>query len=229
MNSYEYLSALRQALEVLPEDERKEAIRYYEDYFLDAGEQDAARIIEELGAPDVVAAEIVKEYRGVARVPQPERQSEQTAYAQHVQTDGWFERLKAKFAGNRNNTLLLILIVVISSPLWGRLLLGLGGGIIGVACAIAVVLLGCVALMVAIPILFMVVGIALLISILFLVNGSVAGVLMLVGGALVCIALALLSGILSIWIFLKCIPAMVNGIGNGFRWIVRKLQGGQSV
>ena len=49
MNAYEYLQALRAALSALPDDEIDSAMRYYEDYFLDAGDENAAQVIEQLG------------------------------------------------------------------------------------------------------------------------------------------------------------------------------------
>ena len=51
MTAYEYLNALREALGVLPDEERANAIRYYEEYFLDAGPENEGRVIQELGAP----------------------------------------------------------------------------------------------------------------------------------------------------------------------------------
>ena len=67
MNAYEYLQALRAALSALPDDEIDSAMRYYEDYFLDAGDENAAQVIEELGPPEQVAQAILNEYTGVAR------------------------------------------------------------------------------------------------------------------------------------------------------------------
>lgn len=67
MTAYEYLNALRQALEVLPDEERANAIRYYEEYFLDAGAENEARVIEELGAPELVAQQILNDYKELVR------------------------------------------------------------------------------------------------------------------------------------------------------------------
>ena len=67
MNAYEYLQALRAALSALPDDEIDSAMRYYEDYFLDAGDENAAQVIEQLGPPEQVAQAILNEYTGVAR------------------------------------------------------------------------------------------------------------------------------------------------------------------
>ncbi len=67
MTAYEYMNALREALGVLPEEERANAIRYYEEYFLDAGPENEARVIEELGAPEQVAQQILNDYKEIVR------------------------------------------------------------------------------------------------------------------------------------------------------------------
>lgn len=71
MTAYEYLNALREALGVLPDEERANAIRYYEEYFLDAGPENEMRVIQELGTPEEVAQQILNDYKEVARVAQP--------------------------------------------------------------------------------------------------------------------------------------------------------------
>ena len=52
MNAYEYLQALRAALEVLPDEEINSAIRYYEDYFLDAGDETPPKSSKNLARPN---------------------------------------------------------------------------------------------------------------------------------------------------------------------------------
>ena len=79
-SAYEYLQALRAALAVLPDDEIDSAMRYYEDYFLDAGDENAAQVIEQLGPPEQVAEAILRDYTGVAR-RRPERFEEEKAQA----------------------------------------------------------------------------------------------------------------------------------------------------
>ena len=51
MNRNEYMAALRRALSVLPEEERANALRYYEEYFDDAGPENEQQVISDLGAP----------------------------------------------------------------------------------------------------------------------------------------------------------------------------------
>lgn len=69
MNRNEYMAALRRALSVLPEEERASALRYYEEYFDDAGPENEQEVISDLGAPEKVAEQILADYRELTAVP----------------------------------------------------------------------------------------------------------------------------------------------------------------
>lgn len=58
MSKEAFIRRLRELLAGLPQNEAAEAIQYYEDYFADAGEENEAKVIEELGSPEKVAANI---------------------------------------------------------------------------------------------------------------------------------------------------------------------------
>lgn len=67
MRGKEFLSRLEAALATLPFEERQAALRYYEEYLLDAGEGNEAEAIAELGAPEALADKIVLESRANAK------------------------------------------------------------------------------------------------------------------------------------------------------------------
>lgn len=56
MNRKEFLERLEVLLAVIPEEERQEALHFYQDYFEDAGEENEDQVIHELGSPEKVAA-----------------------------------------------------------------------------------------------------------------------------------------------------------------------------
>ena len=58
MTKDEYLSILRKELQALPHEEQTEAMNYYRSYFEDAGDENTASVIEELGAPEKLGAYI---------------------------------------------------------------------------------------------------------------------------------------------------------------------------
>lgn len=58
MNRIQFMAALEALLQDVPEEERREALQYYNDYFDEAGPAREEEIIRELGTPQRVAAEI---------------------------------------------------------------------------------------------------------------------------------------------------------------------------
>lgn len=58
MTKYEFLGDLSRLLSDLSEEERSEALQYYEDYFADAGREQEQAVIQELESPEKVAAKI---------------------------------------------------------------------------------------------------------------------------------------------------------------------------
>lgn len=60
-NKEEYLKELENLLKVLPEIERQNALKYYEEYFSDAGEENELSVISELGDVNLLADKIIGE------------------------------------------------------------------------------------------------------------------------------------------------------------------------
>lgn len=61
MNKEQFLERLRQRLKHLPAEERDSALRYYREYFDEAGPENEARVLAELGSPEALAAKIIGE------------------------------------------------------------------------------------------------------------------------------------------------------------------------
>ncbi len=59
MNKETYLQELRKGLKILPQYDREEAIEFYEEYFDEAGVENEAKVIEELGEPKILAKKIL--------------------------------------------------------------------------------------------------------------------------------------------------------------------------
>ena len=122
MNRADYMAALRRALSVLPEEERANALRYYEEYFDDAGPENEAKAIEELGEPAKVAAQILADYRELTAVP-------------HAQP------IKEKRRWRGISPLLLIVLVLLAIPIGLPLVFGAGATVLGVLLAIVATVL----------------------------------------------------------------------------------------
>lgn len=63
MSGKEYMEQLDMLLRDIPHTERQEALKYYEDYFADAGEEHEAEVIEELGSPEELAKKLREDLR----------------------------------------------------------------------------------------------------------------------------------------------------------------------
>lgn len=73
MNKSTYLNELPRHLKKLPKDDYQNAMAYYTEYFEEAGPENEAQVIEELGMPKEVAAELVQELlQGTAESAAPD-------------------------------------------------------------------------------------------------------------------------------------------------------------
>lgn len=60
MNKEEYMNRLRRRLKKLPKEDYERAIDYFAEYFADAGPDKEAQAIEDLGAPEMAADQIIR-------------------------------------------------------------------------------------------------------------------------------------------------------------------------
>jgi len=71
MNRIEFMNELKHKLRRLPFEEAQNAINYYEEYFDEAGPENEAQTIAQLGSPSDVASKIIGEYAITAAEPAP--------------------------------------------------------------------------------------------------------------------------------------------------------------
>ena len=64
MNKQEYMKQLKERLKRLPKADFARAVEYYEEYFAEAGEENEARAIEDLGTPQEAADQIIQDMAG---------------------------------------------------------------------------------------------------------------------------------------------------------------------
>lgn len=216
MNAYEYLQALRAALSALPDDEIDSAMRYYEDYFLDAGDENAAQVIEELGPPEQVAQAILNEYTGVAR-RRPERFEEekaQTVDGVPLGRDG--KPLTRKKGINPWMLACIVLLALIFGPIAvaviGAIIVAVVGLIVGVAACV-----------VAVPAATLIGGGALVLF-SFLLWATPASALATLGAGLVVGAIGLLLVLLVIKLCILLVPPIIRGLVALVRWPIEKIR-----
>lgn len=216
MNAYEYLQALRAALAVLPDDEIDSAMRYYEDYFLDAGDENAAQVIEQLGPPEQVAEAILRDYTGVAR-RRPERFEEekaQTVDGVPLGRDG--KPLTRKKGINPWMLACIVLLALIFGPVAitviGAIIVAVVGLIVGVAACV-----------VAVPAATLIGGGALVLF-SFLLWATPASALATLGAGLVVGAVGLLLVLLVIKLCILFVPPIIRGLVALVRWPIEKIR-----
>lgn len=216
MNAYEYLQALRAALAVLPDDEIDSAMRYYEDYFLDAGDENAAQVIEQLGPPEQVAEAILRDYTGVAR-RRPERFEEekaQTVDGVPLGRDG--KPLTRKKGINPWMLACIVLLALIFGPVAvaviGAIIVAVVGLVIGIAACV-----------VAVPAATLIGGGALVLF-SFLLWATPASALATLGGGLVVGAVGLLLVLLVIKLCILFVPPIIRGLVALIRWPIQKIR-----
>lgn len=214
MNAYEYLQALRAALAVLPDDEIDSAMRYYEDYFLDAGDENAEKVIKQLGPPEQVAEAILRDYTGVAR-RRPERFDEekaQTVNGVPLDRDG-----KPRKKGI--NPWMLACIVLLAL-IFGPVAVAVIGAII---VAVVGLVIGIAACVVAVPAATLIGGGALVLF-SFLLWATPASALATLGAGLTVGAVGLLLVLLVIKLCILFVPPIIRGLVALIRWPIQKIR-----
>lgn len=216
MNAYEYLQALRAALAVLPDDEIDSAMRYYEDYFLDAGDENAEKVIEQLGPPEQVAEAILRDYTGVAR-RRPERFEEEKAQT----VDGVpLGRDGKPLTRKKGINPWMLACIVLLALIFGPIAVAVIGGIIVAAVGLIVGVAACV---VAVPAATLIGGGALVLF-SFLLWATPASALATLGAGLVVGAVGLLLVLLVIKLCILFVPPIIRGLVALIRWPIQKIR-----
>lgn len=124
MTGGEFLRQLNEMLADVTEEERREAVRYYEEYLRDAGPEQEPQVLAELGSPERVAAIIRANVPGSRAEPTPKAEPPRirglAAEAACAGTAGAPAEQPAPAGAGR--TLLWWLLVLAASPVWLSLL-----------------------------------------------------------------------------------------------------------
>lgn len=128
MNKYEYLAQLRAGLATLSQEERDAAMSYYEEFFSDAGEENEQAVIASLGSPDELAKSIINGSKGDEANENEAAQQEESAASGFTPppTNG---QQTQKWTGGQ--IALVIVLLVLSCPIWIGVVAGVCGGLIG--------------------------------------------------------------------------------------------------
>ena len=135
MNQQEFVARLEELLDDISPEERKEALDYYRNYFEDAGIENEQRVIKELESPEKLAQTIKEGLQEnvteVVTVEQPKAE----APTMEVRETEMPKSANAPVEQKQDNTALivtLVVVLVVTSPVWIGFLGAVGGICIGI-------------------------------------------------------------------------------------------------
>ena len=224
MNRIEYMTKLASLLQDIPEVERRDAMKYYNDYFDEAGEENEEQVIREFGAPEEVAENIKADLKGktedITGSQQEQSSSQyQTQEQQKQKSDQSSEYQYGMSEKKKNDRIWEIVLIVILAIIIGPVLIPLVGGILAAGLAIVLtVIVGVIALVIA-GASIAIAGIALVISGFIILLPQTAAGLALIGSGL----MILVIGVIATVGFGKLCAFIWDGIAKGITFLWRKI------
>lgn len=143
MTKAEFLQELERELAGVNAQEREEALKFYREFFEEAGEAREEEVLRELGSPHRIA-NLIRVNLGASKeesesFSSAQPQTEQSApSASEPRSDGYAQPplppLPAVYAKKpRGNTIGWIILIIVTFPIWSGIIFGLFGAVMGIA------------------------------------------------------------------------------------------------
>lgn len=234
MNKEIFLKELRRFLGGIPEEEREQAIHYYEDYFADAGPENEQKVIEELGSPIDLAKQIMSsnqeniaygqgnDFHYTADYPNiynNEKNSGQSSQNHEYNTANG--QPQKSWKQDSGKITILVILALLAIPVGIPLISAIFSLLISVfAVILALIITGfCIGFALVLG------GIILLFSSLLLITAcSPASILVTSGISLIMISIGSFLFWFTIIFCCKFFPAAFSGLCNCFRSIGKKIK-----
>ena len=226
MNRIEYMTKLASLLQDIPEVERRDAMKYYNDYFDEAGEENEEQVIRELGAPEEVAENIKADLKGKTENTTHGQQGEYQSVGQQYQMNHQENKQSSEYQygtsddqKKKNDRIGKIVLIVALAIIIGPVLIPLIGGILVAGLAIVLTaIVGVFALVIA-GIIIAIVGISLVISGFIILLPQTAAGLTLIGSGLIMLVL----GVVATVGFGKLCAVVACGLAKGVKYLWGKI------
>ena len=223
MTRKEFMYRLAEQLLPLPAEERVSALKYYDEYFDDAGPENEQKIISELGDPRAVAEGIIREYAQNNPGWRPAPPAGGGPGRPAAGSGGAVPQPGTKSPGS--STWIWILVAVLTCWLWIPVVvtvLGVAAGLMAAAVGIAGgLILAAGAVVVAGAVIFCA-GFGLL--------AAAPGTGLLgCGTGLALAGVGILSLVLVLWLAVKAVPAVFRAVVGVLRLPFHHRKGGQQV
>ena len=225
MNRIDFIAQLKRLLSDIPESDRNDAIAYYNDYFDEAGADNEAQVIQELGNPGKVAAMI----RASLRNTDNNKGEYSEAGYQEAGTETGRQTPTQRYVGKQprrggGKIALIIILAIFASPF----IIGVGGGAIGVIAGLVAILFGIIVTLFGAAIAGLVAGIMGIVTGVIEMFVNPATGLLMVGSGMISLALTLTLICLAVWLVFKIVPKVFRGISNLIsRVLHRGVRGGE--
>lgn len=221
MNRIEYMTKLASLLQDIPEVERRDAMKYYNDYFDEAGEENEEQVIREFGAPEEVAENIKADLKGKTEDITDDQQGQSGNYQFQTRENDHSSEYQYEMSGDKkkNDRIWKIVLIVILAVIIGPVLIPLIGGILVAGLAIVLTaIVGVFALVIA-GITIAIVGISLVISGFIILLPQTAAGLALIGSGLIMLVL----GVVATVGFGKLCAVVACGLAKGMKYLWGKI------
>ena len=219
MNRIEYMTKLASLLQDIPEVERKDAMKYYNDYFDEAGEENEEQVIREFGAPEEVAENIKADLKGKTENTTHGQQEEYQSAGQQYQMNHQENKQSSEYQygtsdnqKKKNARIGKIVLIVALAIIIGPVLIPIIGGILATGLAMVLtIIVGVFALVIA--------GISLVISGSVILLPQTAAGLALIGSGLIIMVL----GVVATVGFGKLCEVVLRGLAKGMKYLWEKI------
>ena len=228
MNREEFLKELERLLMNIPENDRLDAIAYYNDYFNDAGEENEQNVILELGSPEKVA-EKIREELGTSYSDASKDYLEPQEYSSTQKESGSqdFRKSQNDNASPENNYpqekkktpwVLIIILLILTFPIW----IGIAACLFGVLVSVLAVLFSIICALAGSGVGLTVGGIACIFAGILRFFSNPFEAIVTLGVGTILTAIGLLLFLLFAWITFKWIPLLFKALIGLCKRLFRK-------
>lgn len=225
MNRVQFMEQLEKLLSDISEEERREALEFYENYFDDAGSEREAEVIRELGSPGKVAA-IIKadlDENRTAEGEYTEQGYRDESMEEPHQTPARREGYHADKSRNKASVILALILLVFISPL----IKGAIGGVLGFIVALITLPFLIVFGMGAVVVGLFIAAIAVIGVGIGSIFTSMAFGTLGIGLGLILLALALVALVFLVWAASRVLPAILRKFTDFLGGILNRTRKGR--
>lgn len=226
MNRIEYMTKLASLLQDIPEVERRDAMKYYNDYFDEAGEENEEQVIREFGAPEEVAENIKADLKGKTENTTHGQQEEYQSAGQQYQMNHQENKQSSEYQygtsdnqKKKNDRIGKIVLIVALAIIIGPVLIPIIGGILAAGLAMVLTIIVGVFALVLAGAVIAIVGISLVISGSVILLPQTAAGLALIGSGLIIMVL----GVVVTVGFGKLCEVVFRGLAKGMKYLWEKI------